>query len=93
MAKPEPLYRWTWNDRGPYRKPYYVIACRWCYGTFEAARSDAVTGSATCRKALSRYNRALVDGLDYEQRRYRDTVKRFSRRGKTCLGARKPLES
>lgn len=85
MPNPEPLYRWKWGSRGPYRKPYYIVACRWCYGTFEASRSDAVTGGFKCRRALSRYNGRLARGLSPESAaRYASTLKRFSREGRTC---------
>ncbi len=86
MAKPEPLYRWKWNGMKWYEKPYYVLACRWCYGVFEASRSDAVTGGVNCRRALARYNRALVNrGATSPAGRYVTTLERFSAEGKECV--------
>ncbi len=85
MARPEALYRWRWNGRRWRAKPYYIIACRWCYGTYEAARSDSVSGGGKCRRALSRYNRALARGEGRKPGgRYAATVKRFSHQGRQC---------
>lgn len=85
MPRAEALYEWKWNGRRWREKPYYIVACRWCFGTFRAARSDAVSGGINCRRAQGRYNQTLAAGKPVEPgKRYRNTVRRHSRIGQHC---------
>jgi hypothetical protein len=86
-------YEWVYNGRRWRLKPHYALVCRWCLGNFTALRSDAVTGGAKCRKALSRHrkgHRLPGRGRGRGRGRYSDTVARNSQEGKACASSEAP---
>ena len=72
----------TFTRSGQYRWTFEAI-CKWCGGQFSAQRSDALTGGPNCRKAQSRFNKAMAGGAAYETAR-RGAQKRC---GKWCASA------